>query len=136
MTEYTLRTTIACPSHMMDDANQLALTLGESAHDDQTFQVASYQDEANNTYAIASTVVRETFQTTATSTLIAPEHAPHVNLEAATRAQKTLVISTLENPTPATENHVTAIVGPATETAQSHIEALQLTRIENEELPL
>ena len=47
-TEYKQRATIASPVTHIADANQLALALGESAADDQTFGAATYQDDGGN----------------------------------------------------------------------------------------
>ena len=44
MTKYQQRATIAVPEPLIAEANQLALALGESAADDQTFGAATYQD--------------------------------------------------------------------------------------------
>ena len=53
-TEYKQRATIAVPDPLIPDANQLALALGESAADDQTFGAASYQDAGGNLYAVCN----------------------------------------------------------------------------------
>lgn len=58
---YATRATIVCPVDMMADGNQLALAIGESASDDQTFTGAGWQDAAGNLYAVSSTVVTGTF---------------------------------------------------------------------------
>jgi len=86
-TEYTQIATIAVPDPLIPDANQLALALGESAADDQTFGAANYQDAGGNLYAVCSTVAKPVFAEKASKPLQAPDHAPGVDLEAATRAQ-------------------------------------------------
>ena len=74
-TEYTHSVTIAVPAPMMADANHLALLLGESAADIETFKTASYTDGTTE-YAVAHTVVKDVFlQPTQTGTL--PETPPH-----------------------------------------------------------
>jgi len=61
-TEYTQIATIAVPDPLIPDANQLALCLGESAADDQTFGAATYQDDEGNLYAVCSTVAKPVLQ--------------------------------------------------------------------------
>lgn len=50
----TLRITIVCPESMIDDANQFALCVGNSAADAQTFQRAGWEDQDGRKYAMAS----------------------------------------------------------------------------------
>ena len=86
-TLYQQSSTIAAPAAQIQDANQLALALGESSADDQTFTAASYQDAQGNLYAVASTVAKPVFAQLAGQPLQAPDHAPDMDLAAATRAQ-------------------------------------------------
>ena len=122
-TEYTQIATIAVPEPLISDANQLALCLGESAADDQTFGAASYQDAGGNLYAVCSTVAKPIFVQLASQPLQAPNHAPGVDLEAATRAQARLQI----NGGIATPNVIAVILGGSAERAQDHIAVLGLT---------
>jgi len=122
-TEYTQIATIAVPEPLISDANQLALCLGESAADDQTFGAASYQDAGGNLYAVCSTVAKPIFAQLASQPLQAPNHAPGVDLEAATRAQARLQI----NGGIATPNVIAVILSARTERAQDHIAVLGLT---------
>jgi uncharacterized protein YgbK (DUF1537 family) len=69
----------------------------------------------------------------ANSELVAPEHAPNVDLDAARKAQAALLIGTLENPVNAAPGKIAVIVGPRTETAQQQIAALGLTPLPSEE---
>ena len=92
-TQYQQRATIAAPAAHIPDANQLALCLGESTQDDRTFTVASYQDASGNLYAVASTVAKPIFAQIAGQPLQAPDHAPDMDVEAATRAQALLQIN-------------------------------------------
>lgn len=133
MTDYTRRTTIACPASLIDDANQFALVLGESPTDDRTFGTLGWQDANGNLYAVASTVATETFQPRATEPLTAPDHAPDADLEAAGRAQAALVIGTLAEPATATPTTLAAIVGASTDSALDHLAAMGLTRVPIEE---
>ena len=127
-TPYTNRATIAAPVSHTPDANQLALCLGESSADDQTFTTASYQDAQGNLYAVGSTVAKPIFAQLAGQPLQAPDHAPDMDVEAATRAQGMLQI----NGGIATPDVIAVILGDRLESAQDHIKALGLTQIEQE----
>ena len=129
MTLYIQKVTIAVPSSHIPDANQLALCLGESAADDQTFNSASYQDVDGNLYAVCSTVAKPAFSEMAGQPLQAPDHAPEMDLVAATRAQSLLQI----NNGKARPDVIAVILGNRLESAQDHIAALGLTRVEQVE---
>ena len=122
-TEYKQRATIASPVTHIADANQLALALGESSADDQTFGAANYQDAQGNLYSVSSTVAKPIFAEKASQPLQAPNHAPGVDLEAATRAQALLQI----NGGIATPDVIAVILSARTESAQDHIAVLGLT---------
>ena len=124
-TAYTQRATIATPLAHIPDANQLALCLGESSADDQTFSTASYQDASGNLYAVASTVAKPIFAQIAGQPLQAPDHAPDMDVEAATRSQALLQI----NGGTASPDVIAVILGDRLESAQDHIAALGLTPI-------
>ena len=124
-TLYQQRATIAAPAAHIPDANQLALCLGESSADDKTFTSASSQDEQGNLYAVSSTVAKPIFSQMAGQLLQAPDHAPNMNLEAATRAQSLLQI----NNGTASPDVIAVILGDRLESAQDHIAALWLTPI-------
>lgn len=89
-TQYTLRVTIAAPMESLDQANALAVCLGESPADVLTFTGATHTDAAGNEYAVASTVAKPVFTEMAASELVAPAYAPEMDLEAAGRAQALL----------------------------------------------
>jgi hypothetical protein len=55
-TQYTNRLTLAVPESLIDAANNLALIMGRSIDDINTFTNASWQDESGNLYAVASAV--------------------------------------------------------------------------------
>jgi len=130
MTQYTHRATIATPAAHIPDANQLALCLGESSADDQTFTAAPYQDADGNLYAVCSTVAKPIFAELAGQPLQAPDHAPDMDVEAATRAQALLQI----NGGKATPDVIAVILGGRLESAQDHIAALGLERVQQEGL--
>lgn len=105
-----MRVTICVPAAMIADANQLALCLGQSAADDQTFGAATWEDAAGNLYAVASTLARGTFATAAASPLSAPAFAPSVDLDAAGRAQAALVIYDPAAPVQAAPSRILAVI--------------------------
>jgi len=125
MTKYQQRATIAVPEPLIAEANQLALALGESAADNQTFTTASYQDAQGNLYAVSSTVAKPIFAQIAGQPLQAPDHAPDMDLAAATRSQALLQI----NGGIATPDVIAVILGGRLESSQDHIAALGLTQI-------
>jgi len=122
-TDYIQKATIATPASHIPDANQLALALGESSADDRTFSTASYQDAQGNLYAVCSTVAKSIFADLAGQPLQAPDHAPDMDVEAATRAQALLQI----NGGKATPDVIAVILGDRKESAQDHIRAMGLT---------
>jgi len=129
-TQYQQRATIAAPKRFTSCANQLALCLGESSADDRTFSTASYQDASGNLYAVCSTVAKSVFAQLAGLPLQAPDHAPGMDLEAATRAQALLRI----NGGTASPDVIAVILGNRLESAQDHIAALGLERVQQEGL--
>ena len=136
-TQYQLRATIATPVAHMPDANQLALVLGESSADDQTFTSANWQDADGNLYAVCSTVAKPVFVELAGQPLQAPDHAPDADLEAATRAQALLVIEDRTSgdtvPVQASPDHIAVILDHRRASAQEHIESMGLTAVPSEE---
>ena len=127
-TLYQQKATIATPIAHIPDANQLALALGESSADDKTFGTARYQDAQGDLYAVASTVAKPVFAELAGQPLQAPDHAPGMDLAAATRAQALLQINGGE----ASPDVIAVILGDRLESAQDHIAALGLKRVEQE----
>ena len=124
-TQYQQLATIAAPAAHMPDANQLALALGESSADDRTFTTAPYQDADGNLYAVCSTVAKPIFAELAGQPLQALDHAPDMDLAAATRAQGILQI----NGGTASPDVIAVILGDRKESAQDHIAALGLSRV-------
>ena len=124
-TAYQHRATIAAPLAHTPDANQLALCLGESSADNHTFTVASYQDADGNLYSVASTVAKPIFAQIEGLPLQAPDHAPGMDLAAATRSQALLQI----NGGIATPDVIAVILGDSLESAQDHIQILGLTQM-------
>ena len=129
-TAYVQKATIAAPAQHIPDANQLVLALGESSADDQSFTTASYQDADGNLYAVCSTVAKPIFAQLAGQPLQAPDHAPNMDLSAATHAQALLQINGgIANP-----DVIAVILGDRLESAQDHIAALGLERVQQEGL--
>ena len=58
MSEYNHRMSLAVPQALMPQANQLALIVGVSEYDDNTFTTANWQDANGNLYAVCSTVIK------------------------------------------------------------------------------
>ena len=124
-TLYMQRATIATPESLIADANKLALCLGESSADDQTFGAANYQDAEGNLYAVCSTVAKPIFAQIEGQPLQAPDHAPDMDLAAATRAQGMLQI----NGGAVSPDVIAVILGDTTENAKDHLVALGLERM-------
>ena len=110
MSDYVMRVTIFAPQAMIADANQLALCLGQSAADDQTFGAATWEDGDGNFYAATSTMARAAFAADAASPLTAPDFAPDADLVAAGRAQAALVIYDPDSPVQAGPGRVLAVI--------------------------
>lgn len=91
MTAYTHTVTLAVPEPMMADANHLALLLGESAADINSFTHARYTDGVT-AWAVAHTSVKSVFLTPTQIGQLPPNppHAKAVDLDAAQRAFDTL----------------------------------------------
>jgi hypothetical protein len=107
-----MRITAACPAPMMPDANQLAMALGESTADAETYRNPSWQDADGNLYAAASFEARDEWIAAAQQPLQRPAwdtHPYQINMTGAKRAQAALVFS-LE-PVLVTVTTLTAIGG-------------------------
>lgn len=58
MSEYKHIMSLAVPQELMAKANQLALIVGVSEHDDKTFTTANWQDKDGNLYAVCSAIIK------------------------------------------------------------------------------
>lgn len=58
MSQYKHRITLVVPDNYIDHANQLALIMGESSADVETFTIADWRDPEGNAYAVCSTVCK------------------------------------------------------------------------------
>lgn len=95
MTQYTHRMTLVVPEALMPQANQLALIVGESEHDDKTFTTANWQDKDGNLYAVCSTVIKPVvlglFGISLTDITL-PTHAINADVAAAQQALDKVVM--------------------------------------------
>lgn len=90
----SIRVTLICPEALIDEANHLAMVLGYSAADIDTYGEPRWQDDSGNLYTVASTLVFGAFVENATSALERPEWDTDntVNMAAANRAQSKVSI--------------------------------------------
>lgn len=58
MSDYKHRMSLAVPQALMPQANNLALIVGLSAADINTFTAANWQDKDGNLYAVCSTAIK------------------------------------------------------------------------------
>jgi len=88
------RLTAACPADLIADANQLAMCLGQSAADGQTYNALGWQDSDGNLYAAASFLARPEWIAGATQPLQRPDWDTDeaIDMDAAARAQAALVV--------------------------------------------
>ena len=90
-----MRLTIACPTALRSDANNLAMVLGYGPSDAETYVALNWQDADGNLYAVASLPVSDTFTTAAQVALQRPawDTDSAISMTAANRAQAALVFS-------------------------------------------
>lgn len=119
MSKYVMRVTIFVPAAMVADTNQLALCLGLSAADAETFGGADWQDADGNLYAVASTMAKATFPTAAAALLAAPDFAPDMDITAASRAQAALVLHDPAAPLPVSPRRILAVIHDDTAVARA-----------------
>lgn len=108
-----MRITAACPESLVSDANHLAMCLGYSTADGETFSISgSWQDVVGNRYSAASWEASDEWISTAQQPLIRPawDTEEVIDMEAAARAQSVLLFS-LE-PALACPLRITALGGP------------------------
>ena len=95
MSEYKHRMSLAVPQALMPQANQLALIVGTSEHDDKTFTLANWQDKDGHLYAVCSTaikpVVLSMFGISLTDITL-PAHAINADITAAQQALDKVVL--------------------------------------------
>ena len=86
MSDYTHTMTVVVPKSLMNIANNLALLVGISADDINTFIIDDWVDSEDNTYSVCSTLIKPvvlgSIGTEFTPEMVRP-HAAGVNLELA-----------------------------------------------------
>lgn len=107
------RITVACCATLLDDGNALAMCLGQSSADAQTYANTGWQDAQGNLYAAAS-FMRESMTQDPQQTLDRPEWdvEPYVvNMAGAARAQAALVVWDREGDIPQAQPGQITVVG-------------------------
>jgi hypothetical protein len=96
MTQYVNRLTLAVPELLIPSANQLALIIGESVADANTFKDADWQDAQGNLYATCSFVSKPVILGTLESGLPEeyPEYAVEADIGLAQEALESIVVYT------------------------------------------
>lgn len=95
MSDYKHRMSLAVPQALMTQANQLALIVGVSEHDDKTFTTANWQDANGNLYAVCSTVIKPVVLGLFginLSNITLPAHAINADITAAQQALDKVVM--------------------------------------------
>ncbi len=95
MSDYTHRMSLAVPQALMAKANQLALIVGVSEYDDNTFTTANWQDKDDNLYAVCSTVIKPVVLGLfgiSLSNITLPDHAIHADVTTAQQALDKVVM--------------------------------------------
>jgi len=129
MTPYVYRLTIAIPEALMEAANHLAVAIGESAGDFQSFTQADWVDSQGNRYAVASTQCTETLFQYAGSPLQRREFAPEEwSLELASQAQAVVELWMGEGEIPSADPN--KIVGIVMDDPAQALQLLGVTRME------
>ena len=94
MTQYKHRITLVVPEQYIEQANHLALVMGESATDIGTFKEANWQDSSGNLYAVCSALSKPVVLGALTSGLPdpLPTHAVGVDIGKAQQALDLIVL--------------------------------------------
>lgn len=91
-----MRITCSCPEALLYEGNQLAMALGFSEADGQTYNGLNWQDANGNLYAAASFDARDEWIVFAQAPLVRPAWDVNeiIDMVAAERAQAALAFST------------------------------------------
>ena len=95
MSDYKHRMSLAVPQALIEKANQLALIVGESEHDDKTFTSTNWQDKDGNLYAVCSTVIKPVVLGLfgiSLADITLPAHASNADVTAAQQALDKVVM--------------------------------------------
>jgi hypothetical protein len=135
-----MRLNVSCPEAMIDDANDLAMALGEGPADASTYGAATWQDAAGNLYTVASFPNHLLHQDPAQAIdRPAWDVEPYgINMTGAQRAQAALVIWTGPgddpgNPIPIPHASPDAITVVAGGNGQAALAAMGLVAIPQED---
>jgi len=109
---FPYRVTIVTGQNIIAEANQLALCLGEAPGDVDTFGHVWARDAGGTLYTIACVHATSAFPDDAQTPVVAPDHSPDADVDAARAAQSTLVVGTPDNPPTPGPDRVVALLGP------------------------
>jgi hypothetical protein len=123
--------TIAVPAAHVADANDLAMALGFSTADEQTYAEPEWQDAAGNLYSAASLAGSDRFVQAATSTLQRPawDAGQYISMAAANRAQDLVALWAVDGETTAPQANPNAITAIAGMSGLDALAAMGLTRM-------
>lgn len=128
-----LSITVACPAAMRDDANSLAMVLGEGPGDGRTYRHLTLEDAAGNLYTWARFDARPEWVQASQSALTRPEwdvEPYRINMAGANRAQAALVFWAGTGPHP--QAAPDKLVASAAVPAEQALAAMGLTKVEVE----
>lgn len=110
--KYIFRLTVAVPESMIVPANHLAVAIGESSGDFETFEIADWVDSQGNRYAVSSLQCTATLFAYAGGMLQRRDFAPQEwSSELASQAQAVIELWIGEGPIPTAEpNKIVGIV--------------------------
>jgi hypothetical protein len=123
--------TIAVPAAHVADANDLAMALGFSTADEQTYAEPEWQDAAGNLYSAVSLGASDGFVTTATSTLQRPvwDAEQYISMAAANRAQDLVSLWIADGETTAPQANIGSITAISGMKGLDALAAMGLTRM-------
>ena len=130
-TPYVYRLTCAVPEALIEAANHLAVAIGESAGDFESFQAADWVDAQGNKYAVSSMQCTATLFAYAGGMLQRRDFAPEDwSFELASFAQSKIELWMGEGPIPTANPD--KIVGIVMDDPRQALDLLGLARMENE----
>lgn len=131
MSVYQYRLTVAVPEALIEAANHLAVAIGESAGDFESFQQADWVDSEGNKYAVSSMQCTATLFAYAGGMLQRRDFAPDEwSFDLASFAQSKIELWMGEGTIPTADP--AKIVGIVMDDPRQALDILGLTRMENE----
>lgn len=128
---YVYRLTCAVPEALIEAANHLAVAIGESAGDFESFQIADWVDSEGNKYAVSSMQCTQTLFQYAGGMLTKRDFAPDEwSFELASFAQSKILLWMGEGPIPTADP--AKIVGIVMDDPRQALDLLGLTRVNDE----